>query len=79
MAESPERRAFGIVLRELRQKAGYSQEALALECDLDRTFISMLERGVRGASLDTVFSIARALDTTPSKLVSMVEKIAPPR
>jgi len=52
---------------------------LALECDLDRTFISMLERGVRGASLDTVFSIARALDTTPSKLVSMVEKIAPPR
>ncbi len=79
MAVTPERRAFGIVLRELRQAAGFSQEALAMECDLDRTFISMLERGVRGPTLDTVFAVARALKTKPSKLVSMVEKQVSPR
>jgi transcriptional regulator with XRE-family HTH domain len=50
-----------------------------MECNLDRTFISMLERGVRGPTLDTVFSVARALKTRPSKLVSMVENLVSPR
>ena len=36
---------FGDVLRELRKKCKISQEKLAQECDLDRTFISLLERG----------------------------------
>lgn len=74
MAVSSESQAFGRVLRELRHSAGYSQEALALECDLDRTYISLLERGVRGPTLDTVFAVARALKTPPARLVLMVEK-----
>lgn len=45
-----------------------------MECDLDRTYISLLERGERGPTLDTVFAVARALKTPPSKLILMVEK-----
>lgn len=38
---------FGSVLRELRTQVGLTQEQLGFECDLDRTFISLLERGLR--------------------------------
>ena len=43
--------AFGRVLREQRTAAGVSQEALALSADVDRTFVSQIERGA--ARLDT--------------------------
>lgn len=61
--------AFGQVLREQRIKQGLSQEGLALICDLDRTFISMLERGKRQPSLASIITLAKALDIQPHKLV----------
>ena len=42
---------FGDVLREPRKKCNLSQEKLAQECDIDRTFISLLERGNGQSSL----------------------------
>jgi transcriptional regulator with XRE-family HTH domain len=65
--------AFGAVLREAREKQGISQERLAHDCGLDRTFISLLERGARQPSLSTVFALAKALAIAPSMLVSEVE------
>lgn len=65
--------AFGDVLRELRSRKGLSQEALALDADLDRTFISMLERGVRQPTLTSIFAISQALEIKPSRLLSKVE------
>ena len=59
---------FGIVLRSLRERKGWSQEELAFECELDRTFISMLERGVRQPTLTSIFVIAEALEVKPSRL-----------
>lgn len=67
--------AFGRVLREFRNEAGISQEKLAMECDLDRTYISMLERGLRQPSLKTIFVLAKALDTDPSKIIKKVENV----
>lgn len=64
--------AFGEVLRELRTKEKLSQEKLAQEGDLDRTFISLLERGMRQPSLNTVFSIAKVLRLPPDELVRIV-------
>ena len=66
--------AFGIVLRRNREKMGLSQEELALNCSLDRTFISLLERGLRQPSLATVFNIGEQLKMTSSELVRQVER-----
>jgi len=67
-------KVFGSVLREVRQQKGLSQEALALESKVDRTFVSQIERGVRQPSLSTIFRLAEALGTQPSALLARVER-----
>lgn len=52
---------FGERLRGLRKGKGLSQEALALACDLDRTYIGGVERGERNISLLNIHAIAAAL------------------
>lgn len=52
---------FGQRVRELRRRKGLSQEALALACDLDRTYIGGIERGERNISLINIEKIAAAL------------------
>lgn len=66
-------RAFGVVLRQARHQAKLSQEALALEAGLDRTYISLLERGQRQASLATLFALAKPLQIEPHVFVLQVE------
>jgi len=66
--------AFGQVLRERRLAAGLSQEKLALEAGVDRTFVSLLERGGRQPTLSTLWRLAGALGIAPSELVHNVEK-----
>lgn len=46
----------------LRGERGWSQEALAFECGLHRTFIAHVERQVRNVSLDNIEKIAQALN-----------------
>lgn len=67
--------AFGRILREQRNAAGVSQEQLALSADVDRTFVSQMERGIRQPTLTTLFKLARALEIQPSTLVSRAEKM----
>ena len=59
---------FGRRVRELRKARGLSQEALALACDLDRTYIGGVERGERNVSLVNIEKIAGALDVPVSEL-----------
>ncbi len=66
--------AFGKTLKELRAKKKISQEALAHECSLDRTFISLLERGLRQPSLSTILKIAEALKVSPVEIMKKVVK-----
>jgi len=69
-AVDPTREQFGLNLRHQRHKAGLSQEELADLCDLDRTEISLLERGKRFPRLDTVVRLARGLKlSSPSELL----------
>ena len=59
----------GKTIRTLREAEGLSQEAFAITCDLDRTYISDVERGERNLSLINLRKIALALKTTPDKLL----------
>ena len=68
-AAKPLQKAFGQVLRDARKVSGYSQEQLALAGDLDRTFVSLLERGLRQPSLQTLVQIAQVLGVRPGQLV----------
>jgi len=56
------REQLGLNLRALRDRAGLSQEELGEMCGLDRTEISLLERGLRFPRLDTLVKLARALE-----------------
>ena len=64
---------FGTVLRELRENKKLSQEKLAEFCDLDRTYISLLERGLRQPTITTLFKLSDALSIKPSELVELVD------
>lgn len=64
---------FGKVLRELRENKKLSQEKLAEYCDLDRTYISLLERGLRQPTITTLFKLSDALNIKPSELVELVD------
>jgi len=57
----PAARALGVRVRELRSKRGWSQEELAGQARLHRTYIADIERGKRNPSLWTIVRIARAL------------------
>ena len=59
---------FGQHLKQLRLEQGLSQEQLGLIAELDRTYISGIERGVRNVSLSNIFRLARALDVPASAL-----------
>ncbi len=66
-------KVFGQVLQESRSEKGLSQEQLAQLSDLDRTYISLLERGLRQPSLKTIFDLAKNLNKPPSHLIEIVE------
>ena len=66
-------KVFGIVLREIRLENNFSQEKLADYSDLDRTYISLLERGLRQPTITTLFKLSKALKIEPSKLIMKVE------
>ncbi|OEO27901.1 XRE family transcriptional regulator [Pseudomonas sp. J237] len=61
------------MLAELRRNRQLSQEELGFEANFDRTFISLLERGRRSPTLDTIFSLCRALDIPISQLALLIE------
>mgnify|MGYP000150320967 CR=1 FL=1 len=76
---NPIAEAFGIVLRNARTAAGLSQEQLGLACGIDRTYVSLLERGLRQPTLTTIFLVAKHLRVSPAELVILTGKMAAPR
>ncbi|MBT9495682.1 MAG: helix-turn-helix transcriptional regulator [Paucibacter sp.] len=64
---------FGRVLRDLRKQAGLTQEQLGFEAELERNYISMLERGERQPTLTTLIKLARPLQSKASHMVALVE------
>ena len=68
---------FGDVLKKARLKAGMTQEQLAFEAEIDRTFISRLEHNRMSPTLDTLFRLSDALGVPASRLIARVERSRP--
>ena len=65
--------SFGQLIVERRKALGISQEELAHRADLDRTYVSGLERGVRNPSLTAIAKVAQGLGVTTDKLLKGLE------
>ena len=64
--------ASGQVLRELRHERHISQDTLAALMDCDRTYPSLLERGLRQPTLGMIFLFAKTLDVDPRDLIGRI-------
>ncbi len=62
--------AFGRVLREARRQKGLSQEELAGDAEFDRTYPSLLERGLRTPTLTVLIQLADVLEVSAASLVT---------
>jgi transcriptional regulator with XRE-family HTH domain len=65
---------FGLNVRRRREAIGLSQEALAEKADLDRTYISGIERGTRNPTILSAARVAAALKISLAQLLNGVAK-----
>ncbi len=65
------REVFATNLRRLRHEKGMSQDDLAYEAEVSRSYLSQLEKGAYFASLKIVGRLAEALDVEPAELVKL--------
>lgn len=65
---------FGEALKKHRKYKRYTQEDLAIQAKLDRTYISMLERGIRKPSLEVAMKLAKVLNIDPTQMVEEVDR-----
>ena len=68
------RKQVGINLRRLRRDKEWSQEDLAFESGLHRTYVSGIERGVRNPTLLILEKLAKTLGVAPAELVAQSRK-----
>ncbi len=66
--------AFAEVVREQRAKKGVSQEDLAHDAGLHRTYVGLIERGLRNPTIEVGHALALALGTTLSDLIRRAER-----
>ena len=66
-------RAFGLAVRHERERIGVSQDVFAEMAGVHRTYVGSVERGERNLSLKNIAAFAKALGTTPSKLLAKAE------
>ena len=72
--EKPLLKQIGDRLRDLRIKSGFSQEELAENVGIHRTYIGSVERGERNVSILNLFYITRALDSSLSELFKNINE-----
>lgn len=67
-------KVVGLVLRAVREESQFTQADLAFAAKLDRTYVSLLERGLRNPTLGTLFKITAVLSIRPSEIVRRIEE-----
>ena len=66
-------KVFGKTLKEIRSQKGISQENLALEAQIARSFLSEMERGIKRPTLATLMVLSKTLGINASKIVAIFE------
>jgi len=69
--------AFGLAIRRVRTERGLSQERMAHLADLDRSYVSGIERGERNPSLGNILKLTAVLDVSLSELAALAETLMP--
>ena len=64
---------LGLNVRQLREQKGMTQESLAERSNLDSTYVSGIERGVRNPSILSLVKLAKGFDTTVSTICKGIE------
>ncbi len=68
------RKQVGLSVQKIRRERGWSQEELAFESGLHRTYISGIERGARNPTLLVIDQLATALKISPARLLEPASK-----
>jgi transcriptional regulator with XRE-family HTH domain len=68
--------ALGKRIKECRHEANKSQETLAFEALVDRTYISAIERGVANPSIETLANICHALQVTLGEFFEPLSEVS---
>ncbi|RLD60105.1 MAG: XRE family transcriptional regulator [Bacteroidetes bacterium] len=64
---------FGDIIKKFRLERNLSQESLAFDANIDRTYISDIEKGERNISIQVAFKLANALQISFSELIKEIE------
>lgn len=68
-------KALGVVLRRIRKERSLSQDALSAICNLDRSYISLIECGRKNPTLNSIFCFARSMDVPLQHIFHEVETL----
>lgn len=68
------KQAISSNIQRIRKEQGISQEKLALKADIDRSYMSQIERCLANPSIDAILRISNALEVAPSELLLLTKK-----
>jgi len=66
------KQAFGRILLKLREEKAVSQKEVADNCNLERAYVSRLERGLLQPTITTLFKLAEYFELQPGEIVNQV-------
>jgi transcriptional regulator with XRE-family HTH domain len=68
------KQALSSNIQRIRKEQGISQEKLALKAEIDRSYMSQIERCLANPSIDALLRISNALEVAPSELLQLSKK-----
>jgi len=71
---SPVCEAFGQNLRSIRKSKGFSQERLAHDAGIDRSYVGKIERGQANITLEKLYIFAEMLECSPKDLIPEINE-----
>ncbi|MFB2765094.1 helix-turn-helix domain-containing protein [Marinobacter shengliensis] len=66
--------AFGQNLRSIRKSKGFSQERLAHDAGIDRSYVGKIERGQANITLEKLYIFAEMLECSPKDLIPEINE-----